>query len=128
MSRCDTLFCMSTQDEQRFQSLKEALAEIGPFRRGSVVHHYMRCGSPGCRCHADPPQLHGPYYDWTRKVRGKTVTVRVSEEQAQLLQHWIANARRLDEILREMKEVSARLTEPAFQAARKQKPAKPKRS
>lgn len=109
---------MSTQDEQRLQSLKEDLLEIGPFRRGTILHHHVRCGNPGCRCHADPPQLHGPYYDWTRKVKGKTVTRRVSEEQAQLLQQWIANARRLDEILADMKEVSERITEPLFQAAR----------
>jgi len=27
-----------------------------------------------CRCHADPPQLHGPYHQWTRKKNGKTAT------------------------------------------------------
>ena len=53
------------------------------------------------------------------QVKGKTVTVRVNEEQAVLLKQWIANARRLDEILADMKSVSDRITEPLFQAARK---------
>lgn len=110
---------MTTQDEHRYETLKESLADLGPIRRGTVLHRLMPCGNSGCRCHADPPQLHGPYYDWTRKVKGKTVTVRVTEEQALLLKQWIANARRLDEILADMKRVSERITEPLFQAARK---------
>jgi len=78
-----------------------------------------RCGTAGCRCHADPPRLHGPYYQWTRKVKGKTVTVRLSEQQARLLKQWIANARRLDKTLAEMQRLSERITEPLFAAARK---------
>jgi len=110
---------MTTRDEHRYRALKESLADLGPIRRGSVLHRLAPCGKPGCRCHADPPQLHGPYYNWTRKVKGKTVTVRVTEEQARLLNQWIANARRMDKILAEMKSVSDRMTEPLFQAARK---------
>ena len=63
--------------------------------------------------------MHGPYYEWTRKVKGKTVSVRVTKEQARLLREWIANARRLDKILADMQRVSDRITEPLFQAARK---------
>jgi hypothetical protein len=33
-----------------------------------------RCGHRGCRCHADPPRMHGPYHQWTRKKDGKTAT------------------------------------------------------
>jgi hypothetical protein len=110
---------MTTRDEKRYTALKQSLADLGPIRRGTVLHRLAKCGKPGCRCHADPPQLHGPYYNWTRKVKGKTVTVRVTEEQAQLLNQWIANARRMDEILVEMTRVSERITEPLLQAAGK---------
>jgi len=110
---------METADEKRFRDLKASLAEIGPFRRGSVLPILTRCGCAGCHCHADPPRLHGPYYQWTRKVKGKTVTVRLSEQQARLMKQWIANARRLDKILAEMQRLSERITEPLFEAARK---------
>lgn len=110
---------MTTADESRFRALKAALAEIGPFRRGTVLRSFARCGTPGCRCHADPPRLHGPYYQWTRKVKGKTLTVRATEEQAELLKQWIGNARQLNKILAEMQRVSQRITEPLFEAARK---------
>lgn len=114
-----TLQSMATRDENRFKTLKASLADLGPFRRGTVLRRFVPCGKAGCRCQADPPQLHGPYHEWTRKVKGKTVTVRVTEEQAGLLKQWIANARRLDKILADMQRVSERITEPLFQAARK---------
>ena len=31
------------------------------------------CGHRTCTDHADPPRLHGPYWQWTRKVAAKTV-------------------------------------------------------
>lgn len=114
------------RDEQRFSTLKAALAEIGWFRRGSVQRRLMRCGTAGCRCQANPPKLHGPYYQWTRKVKGKTVTVRLTQEQAGLMRQWIDNGRRLEGIVADMERVSQRMTEPLLEAARKaRKPSQP---
>jgi len=109
---------MSKHEEQHFSALRAALAELGPFRRGSVQRRLMRCGKPRCACRASPPRLHGPYYQWTRKVKGKTVTVRLSQEQAGLLEQWVANARKLDKLVSQMERVSHRLTEPLLRAAR----------
>jgi hypothetical protein len=63
-----------------YKQLRLALSRIGYFRRGTLLRRVMTCGKPGCACKASPPRLHGPYYQWTRKVDGKTVTVRVSAE------------------------------------------------
>jgi len=71
----------------------------------------MTCGKPGCACKASPPRLHGPYYQWTRKVDGKTVTVRVSADQAKLLEGWIAAGKELDRIVAEMQQMSMEVTE-----------------
>lgn len=72
-------------------------APLGPALPGTLHSRYGRCGTAGCRCHADPPALHGPWWSWTRKVNGKTVTARLTDEQARDYQPWIANARRLRE-------------------------------
>lgn len=109
---------MTARDESRFKTLKAALADLGPFRRGTVLCRFMPCGKAGCRCQGTPPTLHGPYYEWTRKERGKTVTVRLTKPQARLLKQWIANGRRLDRIIAAMTRVSYRITERLFQAAR----------
>jgi hypothetical protein len=108
----------SAADLQRYDALKRAIAEVGLVRRGSLVRRFMPCGKPGCRCQASPPELHGPYYQWTRKVRGKTVTLRLTESQAEALAAWIANGRRLDEIIAQMERLSLRITDRQLRALR----------
>jgi hypothetical protein len=80
--------------------IKAALTEIGIILRGSVTERYMPCGRAGCRCQANPPSLHGPYVQWTTKADGKTKTVRLSPEEVPLYREWIANGRKLDQIIR----------------------------
>ena len=42
------------------------LADLAYALPGTVADRLTRCGHPGCRCHADPPALHGPYHQSTR--------------------------------------------------------------
>lgn len=107
-----------TVDQKRYTQLKRSLAELGYFRYGSLLRRFMPCGKPGCRCQAAPPELHGPYYQWTRKVAGTTVTVRLTKQQATLLETWISNGRRLDRILAQMQRVSHRATDRLLQRLR----------
>jgi hypothetical protein len=69
------------------------------------------CGTPSCRCHADPPQMHGPYWQWTAKIDGRTVTRRHSQSEAELYQEWIANEPQLRAIITQMRQVAAKATE-----------------
>lgn len=73
---------------------------------GNLVQRYTVCGKPGCRCGADPPQRHGPYWQWTKKVAGRTVTRRLGDEEAQLFQQWVGDRQRLQATLAAMEEVS----------------------
>lgn len=84
---------------------------IGWFLRGSLLQVANRCGNPSCRCKADPPQLHGPYWQWTRKVAGKTVSVRLTDAQAELVRGWIANAKNLDQKLSELEQLTVTVTD-----------------
>jgi hypothetical protein len=93
--------------ERRYRELARQLADIGFIAAGSVAPRYNRCGKVNCRCHGDPPRLHGPYYQWTAKVNGKTVNKRPSEEEATLYSEWIANDRRVRALLTKMREVAA---------------------
>ena len=94
--------------ERRYRELAKQLAEIGLISSGSVTRRYTRCGTAGCRCHADPPQPHGPYHQWTAKVDGKTVTRRLSDQEARLYQEWIANDRQLRKVIQQMRQVAAK--------------------
>ena len=97
--------------EQRYRELAAQLATIGLIHSGSVTRRYTRCATPGCKCHADPPQPHGPYYQWTAKINGKTVTRRLTENEADLYREWIANDRQLRHLIQQMRQVAAKATE-----------------
>ena len=93
--------------ERTYRALATELADVGFISQGSVVLRYTSCGNPGCRCQGDPPQRHGPYYQWSRAVAGKTVSRRLTERDAELYRSWIANRRRLEQIIAQMEEISA---------------------
>jgi hypothetical protein len=86
------------------EQLKAAISEIGIVLRGSVTERYMPCGRKGCHCQATPATLHGPYFQWTTKVEGKTRTVRLRPDEVPLYREWIANGRRLDQILKDWEQ------------------------
>jgi hypothetical protein len=56
----------------RIAAIKAELAALGPLRPGSLSQQYNVCGNPRCRCKADPPQKHGPYYQLSYTFRGKS--------------------------------------------------------
>jgi len=97
--------------ERTYRSLVAELADIGFISLGSVVVRETSCGKPRCRCGGDPPRRHGPYYQWSRAVAGRTVSRRLNEREAELYRGWIANRRRLEGIVAQMEEVSAAVGE-----------------
>jgi hypothetical protein len=100
---------------QAQQRIARRLARIGFALPGSVTERMMRCGKRGCRCKDDPPQLHGPYIQWTRTVEGKTVTKLLTPEQLQRYQPWFNNARVLRELAAQLETIS---TEAIIEAER----------
>lgn len=101
-----------------YKVLKQEVLRLGWARPGSLVHRLMRCGKSSCRCMADPPQLHGPYWQWTHKVRGKTATRQLTPEQAQLCEQWLADHQRLKAIVRRMEALSLEETDRLLDAVR----------
>jgi len=100
-----------TDAQARLQALKDQIQKLGFVRPGSLVRRFMPCGNPTCRCMADPPQLHGPYYQWSIKVGGKTRSLRLSEEQAMMCAGWIENHKRLKTLVRQMERLSLKETD-----------------
>jgi hypothetical protein len=104
--------------ERRYRKLLDELTKIGYIRSGSLAPRYNYCGKPSCRCHGDPPQPHGPYYQWTAKVNGKTVNRRLSANEAEIYQQWINNDRHLRAIIDELRAVASAATEIILEQAR----------
>jgi hypothetical protein len=96
---------------RRHRQLARQILDLGFIQQGTVVLRHTYCRTPGCRCHGDPPQPHGPYWQWTRYDSGRTVTRRLTEAQAALYQEGIANRRRLAGIIAEMEMIGEKVAE-----------------
>jgi hypothetical protein len=103
--------------------LAAQLGEIGFALPGSLTVKAYRCGKQNCRCHADPPRLHGPYAFWTRKVNNKTVTRMLNEEELADYQSMFDNARKIRDLVSQLHELSLELVEPATKGPRPKAPA-----
>jgi len=78
--------------EAEYDRLRARLAKIG-----WISHGYAQDRGPGAG---------GPCYQWTRKVKAKTVSVALSQEQYEALQQAIENWRDTQQILQRMQELS----------------------
>jgi len=108
--------------------LAAQLAEIGFALPGSLTVKAYRCGKQNCRCHGDPPQLHGPYAFWTRKVNNKTVTRMLSPEEVANYQPMFDNARKIRDLVSQLHDLSLELVEPAPVKPKAAKATSPKAS
>ena len=80
------------QWEAAYARLRTRLATVGWISEG-----YAQDRGPGAG---------GPCYQWTRKVRGKTVSVALSREQYEWLKEAIANWRQVQQTLKAMQRLS----------------------
>jgi hypothetical protein len=65
-----------------------------------------KCGKAYCACRSDPTKRHGPYFELTYKVEGKTVNVRLSSEAAPLYRAASAQFRKLKTTLQRLEKIS----------------------
>jgi len=80
------------QWEAQYAQLRQGLTKVGWISEGSVQDR-----GPGAG---------GPCYQWTRKVKGKTVSVALSKQQFEWLQDAIAQWRQVQTTLKEMQRLS----------------------
>ena len=70
-----------TKEERKVAQLKERLMRLGPMLPGSISEQWNVCGTPGCRCKdPDEPVRHGPYYQLSFTVGGKSSTMFIKKE------------------------------------------------
>jgi hypothetical protein len=86
---------MNSQLDQwqgEYGRLKTQLGQVGWISEG-----YAQDRGPGAG---------GPCYQWTRKVKGKTVSVALSKEQYEWLRSAISNWRQMQQTIKEMQRLS----------------------
>ena len=78
--------------EAEYARLRERLAKAGPISQG-----YVQDRGPGAG---------GPCYQWTRKVRGKTVSLALSKEQFEAMRAAIEEWREVEGTLDRMQKLT----------------------
>ena len=91
-----------TAYERVHRELAGQIAELGFMHEGTVARQRLTCGKSSCVCHSDPQRRHGPYFYWTAKVKGRTVSRLLTKEEVDLYEEWIRNRRRFRAIQRKM--------------------------
>jgi hypothetical protein len=85
--------------EARIRTIKGEIAALGDLRPGSLSQQYNVCGTPGCRCKADPPQRHGPYGQLSFTWRGRSRSVFVRKQHLPSVEAQLENYARLRELV-----------------------------
>ena len=106
----------------RIETIKAQLARLGRLRPGHLSRQYNVCGNPGCRCKADPPRKHGPYYQLSYTWQGRSRTEFVRRENLARVREELRNYHRLRALIE--KWIAAELE----QARAQRRQAAPKRS
>lgn len=86
---------MNVTTDQTYDGLRAALGQVGYLSQGSVVRR--RAGQVGSR------------YLWTRKVKGKTVSVALSQAQYEWLRQAIRNQRECDRLVARLQRHSRKV-------------------
>lgn len=94
------------EDAKRFEELKAELARIEYFSKGTLQARMIKCGKAKCPCGADPKRRHGPYFEWTYKEQGKTVSVRLTAKAAPVFQAASTQYRKLKSTLARLEKLS----------------------
>ena len=81
--------------QRQIEKVKTDLSALGDLRPGSLSTQYNVCGSPGCKCKADPPVKHGPYYQVSYTRKGKSSTKFVKKEDLPEVRKQLKNYERM---------------------------------
>jgi hypothetical protein len=100
--------------EQQHRQLLDEITKLGFVLPGTLTARHTRCSSPGCRCHTDPPSLHGPYRSWTRKIAGRTTTRQLTADQAERYAPWFENARQLRALINQLEAIALQATDLSY--------------
>lgn len=107
---------------RRYARLAARVGRVGLVLQGTITERTI-VRPDGAEPHRH--KAYGPYYQWTWKQEGKTVTVNLSASQAKVFQRAIDNQRKLTDLLGEMRTLSRQILEATTVGVNKRKPRTP---
>lgn len=104
--------------QRRFRRLVTRLGKTGWILLGTI--HERRICAPAQTGRRS--KNYGPYYQWTFKREGRTITVNLSASQRKVFAKAIRRERTLEKLLDEMRSISRQFLEATTQGVPKRKP------
>ena len=93
--------------ERRRAELFALISQVGDFRRGALNAVWRKCGKPNCQCAQPGHRGHGPQYNLTRRVGGKTVNVHLKPgPELEKAEREVAEHQRFADLVEEVSPVS----------------------
>lgn len=88
--------------------MQKIIQEYGNILDGSLYEKYFKCGKKNCKCYDDPTQRHGPYWVWSRRVKGKIMQKQLNEKLLEQVKEGLANYKKLLKDIEKAKEICER--------------------
>jgi hypothetical protein len=93
--------------ERRRAELYAVISQVGDFRRGALNAVWRKCGKPNCQCAQPGNRGHGPQWNLTRRIGGKTVNVHLKPgPELEKARQEVAEHQRFADLVEEVSAVS----------------------
>jgi len=93
--------------ERRRGELFGLISQVGDFRRGALNAVWRKCGRPNCACAQPGHRGHGPQWNLTRRIGGKTVNVHLKPgPELEKARAEVAEHQRFAALVEEVSQVS----------------------
>jgi hypothetical protein len=105
--------------KNRHKHLKRSLLGLGPTIPGTILRRVIERPDP------ERPQRmkdYGPYYQWTRKLDGRTVIQNLAPSQAKVFDRAIRENRKLEKTIADMRTISLKMLELTTKGVKKRTP------
>ncbi len=85
--------------------IKEKIQNTGRFHPGKISLQYTVCNNKNCQCHDKiNPKKHGPYYQLSYSVKGKSRTRFIKSSDLSKVNEYINEYQRIKELLSDLSE------------------------
>lgn len=90
------------------EEIRRRIAEIDHVCSGTLLRRTKVCGKAGCACARNPRARHGPYYEWSRREKGRQVLTVLPAAAAPAFGRAVRNYRKVLKLLRLWERESVR--------------------
>ncbi len=99
------------KEEKIIIEIKNKILNLGLMHPGSISKQFNVCGKEGCKCkNTENPQKHGPYYQLSYSIKGKSSSVFIKEKDLVEAKKRIKNYKKFKELNIELTKATVNLS------------------